>query len=146
MCSLSWQHCCVLLCVSLGTRKVAREKLRSGAPAGISVLRTCAAFVRSHRAESEFPFLARVDRICAGKAAPESLTEMAVPRVRASKALKAGAEHREHSGFKDMKALSCDAAGGCAGLRKLGLCHRKDHSAKRAAAHRIPEGCGHVGA
>ena len=72
-----------------GWEQVAREKLRSGEPAGIAVLRTCAAFVRSHRAESEFPFLARVDRICAGKAAPESLTEMAVPRVRASKAMKA---------------------------------------------------------
>jgi len=71
-----------------GWDQVAREKLRSGEPAGIAVLRTCAAFVRSHRAESDFPFLARVDKICASKAAPESLTEMAIPRVRASKALK----------------------------------------------------------
>ena len=33
---------------------------------------------------------AKVDSICNGKASPESLTEMAIPRVRSSKALKVG--------------------------------------------------------
>ena len=73
---------------SKGWDEVAREHLRSGMPSGITVVKTCADFVRSHNAEAEFPFLAKVDSICSGKTSPESLTEMAIPRVRSSKALK----------------------------------------------------------
>lgn len=73
---------------SKGWEEVAKEQLRSGMPLGISVVKMCADFVKSYNAEAEFPFLAKVDSICSGAAAPSSLTEMAIPRVRSSRAIK----------------------------------------------------------
>ncbi|CAJ1453511.1 unnamed protein product [Effrenium voratum] len=90
-----------------GWDQVAREHLRSGMPSGIGVAQTCAAFVRNHHAEAEFPFLAKVDSICGGKAEVASLTEMAIPRVRSSKAMKVAFQknvpmwvHEDHENVK----------------------------------------------
>eukprot|EP00435_Cladocopium_sp_Y103_P050596 s344_g15.t1 len=75
---------------SKGWEEVAKEQLRSGMPLGVSVVKMSADFVKSHNAEAEFPFLAKVDSICSGASSPSSLTEMAIPRVRSSRALKDG--------------------------------------------------------
>ena len=114
---------------------MAREKLRSGEPAGISVLRTCAAFVRSHRAESEFPFLSKVDEICQQKAKPDTLTQMAVPRVRASKALKAGCDSTDTGVMSNRFKCPSSSVHGFRGFYK----QRKRRVASSLDASRTPE-------
>lgn len=57
-------------------------------PTGIQITAQAAAFVRSHHAKAEFPFLCKVARILALEEPPISLIDMAVPHVRRTKALK----------------------------------------------------------
>lgn len=68
--------------------EVAKECLRSGMPAGLSVAKAAMQFITDHRMKAEFPFITKVHSIITGTCAVSTLTQMTVARVRATKALK----------------------------------------------------------
>lgn len=68
--------------------EVAESCLRHGMPAGLAVVQDVYKFIHSHRAEAEFPFISKVYSIVQNESPVASLTQMSVPRVRSSSALK----------------------------------------------------------
>jgi len=57
-------------------------------PTGLRTIKDIAVFIKKERVEVEFPFMTKIHRIISRRDPPSSLTEMAVPRVRRSDALK----------------------------------------------------------
>jgi len=57
-------------------------------PSGVRVVRVVARLARARQLDFEFPFILRVQSIVEQRASPASITTMAVPRVRSSRALR----------------------------------------------------------
>lgn len=74
---------------SRSDRAIAADSLPDGAiPTGIQTVLDVARFVRNRHSEMEFPFISKISRIIARQDPPSSLTDMAVPRVRMSNAMR----------------------------------------------------------